>query len=484
MSVNIAAVDLGASSGRVILARFSSTELKLTMQEMHRFSNDLVTTNGQSCWDLDELFAHVQCGLEKIDASGIVLDSIGIDSWGVDFVLVDKDGNRLGEAVSYRDSRTDLIPQQIFRRMTAEDIYSRTGVQFLKFNTLFQIQAVLNAKPTWLDKVARLLFIPDYLHYRLTGEFSCEYTNASTSQMVNADTRDWDPDVVSLLGEASNWLQPLMAPSSELGVWTSPSGKRVKVILPATHDTGSAIVATPLKDTSSAYISSGTWSLVGCERSEPLTSQAAESINLTNEGGVEGTYRLLKNVMGLWLVQRLQKMWPELDFATLTSMAEQATPFAFLIQPNDERFLNPPCMRLAIQDYCQETGQGVPQTPAELVRCALDSLALSYNQVLSEIESVTGNPISKVHIVGGGSKNMLLNRLCADICQRPVVTGPTEASAIGNIGWQLKGLGILNSLADVRHMVCHNTPLETLYPREIPNLTMLLKRFAALCAKS
>ncbi|MCI4187474.1 rhamnulokinase [Dickeya dianthicola] len=484
MPVNIAAIDLGASSGRVIWATYDESDGKLTMQEMHRFANGMVRRHGQDCWDIEDLLQHILQGLTKIDAAGIRLDSVGIDSWGVDFVLLDKHGERLGEAVAYRDERTDGVPEQIMQRMSAEAIYRRTGIQFLKFNSLYQIQAVLNARPEWLPRVDRLLLIPDYLHYRLTGKFSCEYTNASTSQLVNAQTRDWDPDLVALLGPAGAWLQPLTAPGTTLGEWTSPSGHQAKVILPATHDTGSAIVATPLEGAGAAYISSGTWSLVGVERRTPLTGADAQAINLTNEGGADGTCRVLKNVMGLWLVQGLQKQWPDLDFATLTAMADQAAPFGFLIQPNDDRFLNPPCMRTAIQEYCRETGQGIPQTPAELARCVLDSLALCYDEVLREIENVTGERIDTLHIVGGGSKNRVLNHLCADICQRTVITGPVEASALGNIGWQLKGLGIFADLEDVRRMVHRNTPLETLHPREVPNLSEQRKRFAALCADS
>lgn len=484
MTINIAAVDLGASSGRVILASYEIDTCKLAMQEMHRFENSIMHRNGQYSWNVEYLLENIQAGLSTIDALGIRLDSVGIDSWGVDFVLLDRYGERLGEAVSYRDERTDGVPEQIMQRISRDTIYRCTGIQFLKFNSLYQIQAVLNAQPEWLPQVEHLLLIPDYLHYRLTGNLSCEYTNASTSQLVNAQTRDWDPMLTSLLGPASKWLQPLTAPGTTLGIWTSPSGHPVKVILPATHDTGSAIVATPLEETGAAYISSGTWSLVGVERHEPLTGPSAQAINLTNEGGVDGTCRVLKNVMGLWLVQGVQKQFPELDFATLTEMAAQATPFDFLIQPNDERFLNPPCMRTAIQTYCRETGQGVPRTPAELVRCVLDSLALCYDQVLREIEVVTGEPIATLHIVGGGSKNALLNRLCADICQRTVVTGPVEASALGNIGWQLKGLGILDDLNAVRRMVRHNTSMETLYPREVSHLALQRERFAKLCTHS
>ncbi|MCY9838161.1 rhamnulokinase [Aeromonas media] len=482
MSVNIAAVDLGASSGRVIWARYDPVDGSLSMQEMHRFANGMVHKNGHDCWEPDQLLSHILLGLEKIDAAGIQLDSVGVDSWGIDFVLLDESGNRLGDAVSYRDARTDGVPEQVWQQMPQDDIYHRSGIQHLKFNSLYQIRALLDEQPAWLDRAVRLLLIPDYLHYRLSGEFSCEFTNASTSQLVNAHSRDWDPELVALLGEGGKWLQPITAPGTLLGHWTSPSGHPVSVILPATHDTGSAIAATPLVGSSAAYISSGTWSLVGVERSTPLTGSAAQAANLTNEGGVEGTCRVLKNVMGLWLVQRLQTLWPNLSFAALVELAEQSEAFDYLIHPNDERFLNPPCMRTAIQQFCRETGQGTPQTPGELVRCVLDSLALCYDQVLAEIEIVTGELITTLHIVGGGSQNQLLNRLCANICQCTVLTGPVEASALGNIGWQLKGLGLLKDLEDVRRMVRRNTRIDTLHPREVPQLDLHRTRFAALCA--
>lgn len=482
MSVNIAAVDLGASSGRVIWASYDPANDNITMQEMHRFTNGMVHSNGHDCWEPERLFSNILLGLEKIDAAGIALDAVGIDSWGVDFVLLDAAGQMLGDAVAYRDARTDGVPERVWQQLSRDEIYRRSGIQFLKFNSLYQIRALLDEKPVWLDKVTRLLLIPDYLHYRLTGQFSCEFTNASTSQLVNARSRDWDPELIGLIGEGGKWLQPIAAPGTRLGHWISPSGRQVSVIVPATHDTGSAIVATPLSGRGAAYISSGTWSLVGVERKAPLTDAAALAANLTNEGGVEGTWRLLKNVMGLWLVQGLQALWPQLGFAELVAQAEQAEPFAYLIHPNDERFLNPACMRSAIQHFCQETGQGTPQNPGELVRCVLDSLALCYDQVLRELESVTGEPITRLHIVGGGSQNRLLNQLCADICQCTVLTGPVEASALGNIGWQLKGLGLLQDLADVRRLIRHNTRIDTLHPHEVPQLDHYRTRFAALCA--
>ncbi len=483
MSINVAAIDLGASSGRVMLAKYNESSRLVKLKEVHRFPNSMIKKEGHDCWDIESIFENIQFGLNKIDEEGIKLDSIGIDSWGVDFVLLDKQGKILGLPVAYRDSRTDNVPEQVMREISRTDIYKRTGIQFQKFNTLYQVKAILNENPSWLPKVDKLLLIPDYLHYRLCGKFSCEYTNASTSQLLNAKNCDWDPELEKVIGVAANWLQPITQPGTVIGEWISPSGHAVKVIPPATHDTGSAIVARPLSSSKSAYISSGTWSLVGMESHYPVTSVEALTANLTNEGGVEHTYRILKNVMGLWLLQGLQKELSNLSFADLTSLAEDAPAFQFLINPNDERFLNPPSMQKEIQAYCEETRQGCPTLPSELARCILDSLALYYRVVIDELEEVTGRPVETIHIVGGGSKNQLLNRLCADICQREIVTGPTEASALGNIGYQLKGLNVLPDLKAVRAIIKHNFIGEHLTPESVPQLEVHWQRFLKLCAK-
>lgn len=482
MSINIAAIDLGASSGRVMLAKYNEDSKLISLKEVHRFPNGMIRKSGFDCWDLESIFENITYGLNLIDSNGIQLDSIGIDSWGVDFVLLDKSGNMLGLPVAYRDERTNGVPEKIFSLISKENIYASTGIQFMKFNSLYQIKAVIDQNPEWLPRVDKLLLIPDYLHYRLTGKYCCEYTNASTSQLLNARNRDWDLELEAVLGVAANWLQPITQPGEVLGEWISPSGKAVKVIPPATHDTGSAIVATPLSSSKSAYISSGTWSLVGVESHYPVTTKEALKANLTNEGGVENTYRTLKNVMGLWLVQGLQKEFQNLSFADLATQAEDAEPFKYLINPNDDCFLNPDSMVAAIQAYCEASHQGKPTLPSELTRCVLDSLALYYRVVIDEIEEVTGRPIDTIHIVGGGSKNRLLNRLCADICQREVITGPTEASALGNIGYQLKGLGVLPDVQAVRAVIKHNFIGEHLTPQTVPQLETHWKRFLKLCA--
>ncbi len=482
MTIHVAAIDLGASSGRVMLAKYNEESKLIKLKEVHRFPNGMVKKSGFDCWDLEAILENIIYGLNIIDAEGIKLDSIGVDSWGVDFVLLDKFGNMLGLPVAYRDSRTDGVPEKVFKLIPKEEVYSNTGIQFMKFNSLYQIKAIIDQNHEWLPQVDKLLLVPDYLHFRLTGKYSCEYTNASTSQLLNAKNRDWDPELEKVIGVAANWLQPITQPGEVLGEWISPSGHAVKVIPPATHDTGSAIVATPLSSSKSAYISSGTWSLVGVESHYPVTSAEALKANLTNEGGVERTYRILKNVMGLWLVQGLQKEFQNLSFADLASLAADAEPFRYLINPNDDCFLNPTSMVTAIQAYCEETNQGIPTLPSELTRCVLDSLALYYRVVIDELEEVTGRPIETIHIVGGGSQNKLLNRLCADICQREVITGPTEASALGNIGYQLKGLDVLADVKAVRTVIKHNFIGEHLAPQPVPQLEANWQRFLKLCA--
>lgn len=482
MTINIAAIDLGASSGRVMLAKYTEDAKLLKLKEIHRFPNNMIKKEGHDCWDIEAIYQNILFGLNQIDADGIKLNSIGIDSWGVDFVLLDKQGEMLGLPVAYRDSRTDNVPEQVMKKVSRAEIYQRTGIQFQKFNTLYQIQALINENHEWLPQVDKLLLIPDYLHYRLSGQTSCEYTNASTTQMLNAKNKDWDAEITAAIEQASHWLQPITPPGTVIGKWISPSGHAVPVIPPATHDTGSAIVATPLTSSHAAYISSGTWSLVGIESHYPVTSKEALAANLTNEGGVERTYRILKNVMGLWLLQGLQKELSNLSFADLTTLAEDAEPFQYLINPNDERFLNPASMQKEIQAFCLETRQGCPTLPSEIARCIFDSLALFYRVVIDELEEVSGRPIDTIHIVGGGSKNQLLNRLCADICQRDIVTGPIEASALGNITYQLKGLGVLADLKAIRSVIKHNFIGEHLTPNSIPQLETHWQRFLKLCS--
>ncbi|WP_411815310.1 rhamnulokinase [Hafnia alvei] len=461
---HIAAIDLGASSGRVMLASYHVGTQHLTLKEIRRFTNRLVPRDGFDTWDLDALEQEIRTGLEQIDAENIPLDSIGIDTWGVDFVLLDANGERVGHPVAYRDDRTHGLMAQAQEHLGKPFIYQRTGIQFLPFNTLYQLRALSEQQPELLDRIEHLLLIPDYLHYRLTGQMNWEYTNASTTQLLNIHSGDWDTDLLNYAGIPARWFGKPTQPGQRIGCWQSPKGQQVPVVAVATHDTASAVIATPMQDSDSAYLSSGTWSLIGIESRTPFTDSHALQANITNEGGAEGRYRVLKNIMGLWLLQRATQELGVQYLPDLIAEAAQQSAHHFLINPNDERFINPANMCLEIQNDCRERGVPVPETPAELARCIFDSLAKLYQQVAEELAELRGKPISHLHIVGGGSQNRFLNQLCADLCNIEVSAGPVEASTLGNIGCQLIALGDIANVHAFRRVVAHNFPLEHFLP--------------------
>lgn len=483
MNTFVAAVDLGASSGRVLLACLDSARDTLKIEEVHRFENRFVHRDAHDCWDVDDLVAQINIGLEAIVDRGIILASVGVDTWGVDYVLLDADGKRLGEAVAYRDHRTDGMMNEVFKTIPRHALYERTGIAFMQFNTLYQLVALKRENPDWLPRVQSLLLMPDYLQYRLCGTKSCEYTNASTSQLLSLKTNSWDHELLATFGIPTHWFQPLTQPGTEIGEWVSKNGHRAKVITPATHDTASAVIAVPLEGEDSVYISSGTWSLMGIESTRPYCDARPLAANFTNEGGADGTYRVLKNIMGLWLIQRLRDAYPEFSFADLVKQAEAAKPLAYLINPNDDRFLNPPSMKQAITDYCLETGQNSPQTAGEFARCIFESLAYLYRQTLDALTSFTGKRFKHIHIVGGGSQNNFLNQLCADFCQLPVHTGPVEASALGNITYQLKALGLFADRQAIRALIRKEFSGQELHPRQenLGAIEQHWRRFQQLC---
>jgi rhamnulokinase len=484
MTMHVAAVDIGASSGRIMLAEYNENRRKLHLTEAYRFENRLCRRGGHDCWDLDGLFNEILKGLAKIERDGILLESVGIDTWGVDFVLLDKQGEVLGLPVAYRDHRTDGMMERVHAETSRAEIYFRTGIQFLQFNTLYQLRALLDEKPEWIGRADKLLMVPDYLHYRLCGKMACEYTNATTTQLVNVFTGRWDHALLQRLDIPAQWFTTPVQAGTHLGDWISPAGRKVKVIVPATHDTASAVAATPLFDERTAYLSSGTWSLLGLESQYPMNGRAALACNLTNEGGVESTFRVLKNIMGLWLIQRVREELNGPGFAELVAAAEVAEPFRFLVNPNDDRFLNPPSMVGAIRDFCEETGQGCPESPGELARCVFESLAFVYCQTVGDLELVAKRKLERVHIVGGGCNNAFLNQLTADFCQLPVSTGPVEASALGNVCYQLIGLGLLADLDDVRHLVRQEFCSDIYKPRLDPNVLETRRlQFRRLCQR-
>ncbi|WP_413737084.1 rhamnulokinase [Sodalis sp. RH21] len=478
---NIVAVDLGASSGRVMLAQWHSASQKITLKEIHRFANTFISLDGQDCWDLDKLEQEILTGLMALDNAGTVIDSIGIDTWGVDYVLLDAAGKRVAAPVSYRDHRTDGVMPAVLEDLGRETIYQRTGIQFLPFNTLYQLKAWRQQQPACLERVAHLVMIPDYFYFRLTGTLNWEYTNASTTQLLNLATGDWDQSLLDYLDIPRRWLGAPTPPGNKLGYWISPNGQAAPVVAVATHDTASAVVAAPLHTDGCAYLSSGTWSLMGIDSERPFNDAAALAMNITNEGGINGRFRVLKNIMGLWLLQRICAELAVDDLKGLVAQAAGQTPFRSLINPNDDRFINPPSMVDAIRQFCRENGQPVPEDAAALARCIFDSLAMLYRQVLLELASLRAAPLTGLHIVGGGCQNDLLNQLCADTCQIQVTAGPVEASTLGNIGCQLMALDEVKDVAVWRDAVEENFAARYYTPNPDPHFATYWQRFLALC---
>ncbi len=456
------AVDLGASSGRVMLARFDRRTL--TLREIHRFSNRLQKVDGFDCWDIDGLEAEIRCGLEKVSEEGVTIDSIGVDTWGVDYVLLNAQGERVGLPVAYRDDRTTGVMARALAQLGKKDIYRRSGIQFLPFNTLYQLRALTEQQPDALNDVTHALLIADYFSYRLTGRMNWEYTNATTTQLVNINTDDWDNTLLDWTGANAAWFGTPAHPGNVIGHWRSPQDAEIPVVAVASHDTASAVIAVPLESKDAAWISSGTWSLMGFESKTPYTSDSALAANITNEGGAEGRYRVLKNIMGLWLLQRVLAEQSVSDLANLIARTEALPACRFVINPNDDRFINPDNMSAEIQAACRETGQPAPLCDAELARCIFDSLAILYADVLGELAFLRGQPFRTLHIVGGGCQNRLLNQLCADACGITVVAGPIEASTLGNIGVQLMTLDELTDVTDFRQVVAANYELTTFTP--------------------
>ncbi|MDG1640535.1 rhamnulokinase [Klebsiella huaxiensis] len=471
------AVDLGASSGRVMLASYEPGQQTLALREIHRFTNSLQKVDGFDCWDIDSLENEIRCGLVKVCEQGILIDSIGIDTWGVDYVLLDKQGQRVGLPVSYRDSRTQGLMRHAEEQMGRADIYRRSGIQFLPFNTLYQLRALVEQQPELVSQAAHALLIPDYLSFRLTGKMNWEYTNATTTQLVNINSDNWDEELLNWTGAPREWFGTPTHPGNVIGHWICPQGNHIPVVAVASHDTASAVIASPLANKNAAYLSSGTWSLMGFESKTPCTSDEALKANITNEGGAEGRYRVLKNIMGLWLLQRVLKEQNVGDLSELIARTAALPACRFVIDCNDDRFINPDNMSAEIQAACRESGQPVPASDAELARCIFDSLALLYARVLNELSALRDQPFSQLHIVGGGCQNELLNQLCADACGITVVAGPIEASTLGNIGIQLMTLDELHNVDEFRQVVRQNYALTTFTPNPESEIARFVAQF-------
>ncbi len=461
------AVDLGASSGRVIGGQV--TDGRLLLHEVSRFSTAFSPDpdSGYLCWDLDAIEGHMRSGIEKAAAMAPLV-SVGVDSWGVDYVLLDAQLQRVGKAVCYRDNRTGGMIERVTRQISAAEIYRRTGIQFQPFNTLYQLAAVAAREPRWVSDTRHLLMIPDYFHFRLSGVLANEYTNATTTQLLGL-RGEWEEELFAAAGVPETWVKPPVEAGTVLGsLRFGNSG--AQVVAPATHDTASAVAGTPLENESEAFLSSGTWSLLGIESMVPFASEQAAPLNFSNEGGIGRRYRVLKNIMGLWILQRLcQEFEIPIDDALLSASAK-ATSWRSIVNPDDARFLNPVSMRDAISAYCRETGQPEPSSAAEFARCALESLALRYRMVKEEIELLRGQSLTKIRIVGGGSQNRLLNQLCADACQLPVSAGPVEASALGNIVAQMIATGHAAGISEARALIRRSVDIVDFYPQnQIPD---------------
>lgn len=457
-----AAVDLGASSCRVITGELSDG--RIAIQEAGRFRTPTCAdSQGKyQCWDVDIIVNRTREILEQAAVAG-PLASVGVDGWGVDYVLLDADRRRVGEAVCYRDQRTEGMMEKFCARLGRNEIYGRTGIQFLPFNTLYQLAACAEQEPGWLKQARHLLMIPDYVHYRFCGALASEYTNATTTQMLGLDG-GWDPLLLEAAGVAPGLLQPPVEAGTGLGTMRLGT-QTVQVIAPATHDTGSAVAGTPLAVEDEAYISSGTWSLMGIESRTPFATAEACDKNFTNEGGLERRYRVLKNIAGMFPMQRVCEEHAVEGFHALAAAAEVCEPWRSVVDPNGSAFLNPANMTETIRHTCARSGQPIPETVPQLMRTIVDSLALSYRRVKEELESLTGRRLSRIRIIGGGCRNRLLNQLCADACQLPVSAGPVEASALGNLCAQWIALGEIDNLEAARALIRASFPCEEYLPK-------------------
>ena len=447
------AVDIGASSGRLILGHLENGKMEL--EEVHRFENGMVKKDGELCWEFDRLFQEIKNGLKKCKEIGKIPVSMGVYTWGVDFVLMDKDDKVLGNTVGYRDHRNEGMDEEVYKTISLEDLYARTGIQKAIFNTVYQLMAVKTKHPEYLEQAETMLHVPDYFHYLLTGKKTCEYTEATTGQLVNAETKDWDYELIDKLGYPRKMFQKLIMPGTSVGHFTeevkAEVGFDVEVVAPATHDTGSAVLAVPANDDDFIYISSGTWSLMGIEREKADCSKKSCEMNFTNEGGYAGRFRYLKNIMGLWMIQSVRHEYDDkYGFAEICQMAEEAKDFPSRVDANDECFLSPESMIEEVKDYCRRTGQKVPETLGEIATVIYTSLAECYAKTAKELEEMTGRTFSRIHVVGGGSNAGYLNELTARATGKEVHAGPGEATAIGNITAQMLKAEEFKSIEEAR----------------------------------
>ncbi|WP_294081208.1 rhamnulokinase [Proteiniphilum sp. UBA5384] len=471
-SISFLAIDLGASSGRAILGTMQDDKLEL--KEISRFPNPIIEINGRLYWDLFHLYNQIIEALREVKSHKLPVKSLGIDTWGVDFVCFGKDGEPLRMPYSYRDPHTMDAPTHFFTKIPREEAYKKTGIQIMNFNTLFQLDTLLRDNSPIYPIINKILFMPDALSYLLTGEMVTEYTIASTAQMLNPYTKQFEESFLKALQLNSNHFGMQVFPGYKIGNISSSVQRLtglqdLSVVAVAGHDTASAVLATPARNENFAYLSSGTWSLMGIESEEPVINEETFALNFTNEGGADGSIRLLKNICGMWLIEQCKKEWEDkqtVRYEEIMAAAKQSTPFQCFINPDSPCFAAPRSMTTAIQTYCKDTNQPIPQTMGEIARCIYESLAFRYRQVLANLQELATFPIDTVHIIGGGAQNKLLNAFTANAIGMPVVAGPSEATAMGNILLQAKAAGIVHNKQEMRQIVRNSVDLDIFEPED------------------
>ncbi|QGJ70225.1 Carbohydrate kinase FGGY [Planctomycetales bacterium 10988] len=472
-------IDLGASGGRVLAGCWNGETLRL--EEVSRFSNGGIPVRGRLYWDVLGIWQEVLGGLRKAQQDyGHQIKSVGVDTWGVDFCLLDRQDALLANPRTYRDRHTTGVMVEAFKTLSREEIFAETGLQFMEFNTLYQLIALREADSPLFDVAEKFLMMPDYFHWLLSGEISNELTNSSTTQFYNPTSKTWSEKLLETFQIPQKWFGPLSEPGTNLGNLTKEVAHEtglqgVNVVLPGTHDTASAVVAVPADSVPGepsdwCYVSSGTWSLMGIETAEPILTEDVLKLNFTNEAGVFGTTRLLKNITGLWIVQECQRIWArngrDFSWAELAAMAAKAPALESFIDPDHGAFASPSDMPQAIAEFCSDTGQKVPHEHDAFIRCAIDSLAMKQRYVLEGLEKLAGHPIKKIHVVGGGTQNELLCQATANATGRLVIAGPVEATAIGNLVMQAISAGSIGSLAEARQIVRKSFPTKTYEPQD------------------
>ena len=488
MKKTFLAIDLGATSGRSIVGSVEST--KIEMKELTRFSNTIKKIHDHYYWNIFDLFEHIKEAMAVCAKDGIEIESIGIDTWGVDFAFVGEDGTILGLPYAYRDPHTEGAPQEYFKNVLPLDkVYGLTGIQIMNFNSLFQLYALKKENSSLLNCADKLLFMPDALAYLLTKNMVTEYTIASTSQILNPYTKKMENQLLEAMGIKKDLFSKVVMPGTVIGKVTEDIAKetglgQIPVIAVAGHDTASAVAAVPAKDEKFAYLSSGTWSLMGIETKDPIINEKSMELNFTNEGGVDGTTRFLKNITGMWIMEQCRKEWDkdvQYTYPQLVGMAQSAAPFKCMIDPDHASFANPESMTKAIMDYCDATGQKKPEGHAEIVRTIFESLALKYKYVLDMLRSVAPFDIERLHVIGGGSQNDLLNQLTANAIGIPVLAGPSEATAIGNIMIQAQAAGEVNSLQEMRNVIAASINIKEFAPQQQEMWSEAFSRFVKVC---